>query len=127
MPRFIQAIRDEIAGVSPGEFEGMAEKIEAGETSLSAYGSIKEGGWAKILDRCRRDFNEFELGAIRRFIEENRHPPDVLSIQIQRYISVISREKAESARLAAEERKEAEAATEAQPGEVTERRLGERK
>jgi hypothetical protein len=127
MARFIQAIRDEIADISPTEFEGMAEKIEDGETSLSAYGSIKESFWARILDRCRRDFDEFELEAIRRFIDEHRHPPDVLSIQIQRSISVIALVKADSASLAPEERKDIEAATEAQSSAITERKVAERK
>ena len=122
MPRFIQAVRDEIAGISPTEFEGMAEKIEDGETSLCAYGSIKESCWARILDRCRRDFDKFELGAIRRFIDEHRHPPGVLSIQIQRSISVISLAKPESASLAFEERKEIEAATEAESSANAERK-----
>jgi len=127
MPRFIQAMRDEIAGISPTEFEGMAEKVEDGETSLCAYGSIKESCWGRILDRCRRDFDVFELEAIRRFIEEHRHPPDVLSIEIQRSISVISLAKAESGSLAFEERKDAEVATEAQSSAVTERTVAERK
>ena len=36
MPRFIQALRDEMAGISPKEFEEEAERIEDGETCLSA-------------------------------------------------------------------------------------------
>jgi hypothetical protein len=124
MPRFIQAIRAEIAGISPAEFEGMAERIEDGETSLSAYGSIKESCWARILDRCRRDFDEFELKAIRRFIDEHRHPPDVLSIQIQRCLSILSLVEAESGSLAAMEmeRKEKEAAIEDQASANAERK-----
>jgi len=127
MPQFIQAVRDEIAGISPSEFEGAAEKIEDGETSLSAYGCLKESCWTRILDRCRRDFDEFELKAIGRFIEEHRHPPDALSIQIQRSISVISLAKAEFASLASEEKKGTEAATEAESSAVTERKAAERK
>jgi hypothetical protein len=121
IPRFIQAVRDEIGGISPTEFEGMAEEIEEGETSLSAYGSLKESCWTKILDRCRRDFDEVELETIRKFIEEHRHPPDVLSIQIQRSISVISLAKAESATLAPEIGKGTEMAAEAESSGVIER------
>lgn len=74
----------------------MAESIEEGETSLQAYGSLKESVWERILDRCRWDFNESEMAEIRRFIDENRDPPDVLSLQILRRISVISLVEAES-------------------------------
>jgi len=127
MPRFIQAVRDEIAGISPTEFAEMAERIEDGETSLSAYGSINESCWGRILDRCRRDFDEFELKAIRKFIDEHGEPPGVLSIQIQRSISVISLAKAEAASLASVERKETDVATEAESSEVAERKAAERK
>jgi len=33
-------------------------------------------------------FDESELEALRKFIDENRNPPDVLSIQIERRISI---------------------------------------
>ena len=96
MEKFIEAFRDETAGISPEDFEGEAEAIEEGETSMAAYGSFKDFHWERILDRCGRYFKESELKLIRRFIGENRVPPNVLSMQIQRRISVISLMEAES-------------------------------
>ena len=96
MEKFIDAFRDETAGIPPEEFEGEAEAIEEGETSMIAYGSFKDFHWERILAGCSRYFKESELKLIRRFIDENRVPPDVLSIQIQRHISVISLMEAES-------------------------------
>jgi hypothetical protein len=90
MEKFIQAFRDEMAGISAEDFEREAEAIEEGETSLIAFGSLKDSRWERILNRCGRFFKESELMSIRRFIDENRNPLDVLSIQIQRRISIIS-------------------------------------
>ena len=97
MEKFIEAFRDETAGISPEGFEREAESIEEGETSLIAYGSLKDIHWERILARCGRFFKESEVKLVRKFIEENRVPPDVLSIQIQRRISVISSVEMESA------------------------------
>ncbi|MDH4268324.1 MAG: hypothetical protein OEW45_22080 [Deltaproteobacteria bacterium] len=94
--RFIQAFREEVASISLEALGEVAESIEEGETPLQAYGSLKESVWERILDRCRWDFKESELAEIRRFIDENREPPDVLSLQILRRISVISLVEAES-------------------------------
>jgi hypothetical protein len=78
----------------------------------------------RILDRCRRDFDEFELKAIRKFIDEHGEPPGVLSIQIQRCLSILSLVEAESGSLAAMEmeRKEKEAAIEDQASANAERK-----
>jgi hypothetical protein len=100
MEKFIEAFRDETAGISPEDFEREAESIEEGETSLTAYGGLKDIYWKRILGRCGGIFKESELNLVKKFIEENRVPPEVLSVQIQRRISVISSvemEPAESA------------------------------
>ena len=97
MEKFIEAFRDETVGISPEDFESEAESIEEGETFLIAYGGLKDIHWQGILGRCGRFFKESELKLVRRFIEENRVPPDVLSVQIQRRISVISSVEMESA------------------------------
>ena len=86
MEKFIEAFRDEMAGISAEDFEGEAEAIEEGETDLIAYGSLKDCHWERILTRCGRYFKESEMRLIRRFIDENRNPLDVLSIEIQRRI-----------------------------------------
>ena len=89
MEKFIEAFRDEMAGINAEDFEAEAEAIEEGETSLIAYGSLKESRWTRILKRCRPYFKESELKIVREFIEDNRIPPDVLSVQIRRRISII--------------------------------------
>jgi hypothetical protein len=96
MEKFIDAFRDETLGISPEDFEGEAEAIEEGETSLIAFGSLKDSRWERILNRCGGSFKEAELEAISRFIDENRNPLDVLSIQTQRRISIISLVEQES-------------------------------
>jgi len=75
MEKFIEAFRDEMAGISAEDFEREAEGIEEGETPLNVYGSLKEFRWATIMKKCGRFFKEFELKLARRFIEENRAPP----------------------------------------------------
>jgi hypothetical protein len=125
MEKFIQAFRDETAGISPENFEEEAEAIEDGETSSYAYGSLKEDRWERILNRCGRYFKDSELEAIRRFIDENRNPPDVLSIQIQRRISVISLIGAQSG-VGLQDRKEAKVDIEAQSSAVAERRAAKK-
>jgi hypothetical protein len=78
------------------------------------------------LDRCGRYFKDSELKAVKRFIDENRNPPDVLSIQIQRRISVISLIEAQSG-VDLQERKEARVETEAQSSAAAERRAAKKK
>lgn len=90
MPKFVQAFRDEVRGISAEAFEGEAEKIEEGETSLVSYGSLNESRWARILNRCRVSFQLHEMQALQRFVEENKNPPDTLSIIIRRRFSIIS-------------------------------------
>jgi hypothetical protein len=96
MEKFIEAFREETAGIKAEDFEREAEAVEEGEHSLIAYGSFKESHWARILKRCGRHFKESELKIVRDFIEENRIPPDVLSVQVQRRISIIAPAKVES-------------------------------
>ncbi len=125
MEKFIEAFRDEMAGISPEEFEEEAVRIEEGESSLIAYGSLKDSRWESILHRCRRYFKDSELPAIMRFIGENCDPPDVLSIQMQRRISVISLVEAEPvANL--QDSAEVRADTEAQSEAVAEKRAAKR-
>ncbi len=90
MPKFVQAFRDEVRGISPEAFEWEAEKMEEGETSLVSYGSLNESRWARILNRCRLSFDPREMQALQWFVEENKNPPDSLSIVIRRRFSIIS-------------------------------------
>jgi hypothetical protein len=126
MEKFIEAFRDETAGISPEDFEREAESIEEGETSLIAYGALKDIHWERILAQCGRFFKESELKLVRRFIEENRVPPDVLSIQIQRRISVISSVEMESAE-SVPKRDETGIAVEDETHEFAERRTAEKR
>ena len=89
MEKFIDAFRDEVAGIRPADFDEEAEGIDEGETSLIAYGGLNDSRWERILSRSGSAFKVSELDLVRRFIEENRVPPEVLSVQIQRRISII--------------------------------------
>ena len=122
MERFIRVFRDEIARISPEKFEEEVEEIDDAEGSTLAFAALKNSRWEKILNRCRLYFDESELRVIRRFIDENRNLPDVLSIQIQRSISIIPLAKAEPGSLPTMEmeRKETEEAVEDQASEAIE-------
>jgi hypothetical protein len=120
LERFIQVLRDEIAGISPERFEEEAEEVEEGESFLTAYGGLKDARWARVLNRCRLYFDGSELKVINRLIDENRHPPDVLSIRVDRRIAVISMTGAES-RVDLSGGKETGEAVEAQPVAVSQK------
>lgn len=126
MEKFIEAFRDEIRGISAGDFEGQAEAVEEGETDLIAYGSLKDSHWERILNRCGRYFKESELRLIWRFIDENRNPLDVLSVEIQRRISVVSVVGVESAE-GMRERDETEMIVEAESNAVAERKAARKR
>jgi hypothetical protein len=111
--RFIQAFREEVARLCPEVIGEALESIEEGESSLQAFGRLKESGWERILNRCRADLNDLELDQIKRFIAENRDPPQALSLLIQRRISIISLVERESG-AALEDREERAAFAEAQ-------------
>jgi hypothetical protein len=121
MEKFIEAFRDEMAGIPAEDFDREAAAIEEGETSLIAYGSLRDFRWERILKRCGRYFKESEMGLIRKFIEENRNPPDALSLQIQRRISVISLAEVESYE-GLQGRDEIGTGAEAEPTAVSKRR-----
>jgi hypothetical protein len=89
MKTFINAFRQEVAAIPPENFEGTAGEVEDGETSLAAYGSLDQARWDRIMNRCRNQFTDSERQALRQFVGENKNPPDVLSIEIHRSISVI--------------------------------------
>jgi len=111
MERFIQVFQDEIRKISPEKIQEEMEDVYDGEDSTLAYGSLKNFRWERILNRCRLYFDESELEVLKRFAEENRNPPDVLSVQIERRISIIP--------LAAEE---PEVAIEAESSTIVERK-----
>jgi hypothetical protein len=89
MEKFIRVFRDEMARISPNKIAEAIEEIYDEEGFPFAYAGLKDSRWERILRRCRLYFDKFELQALGRFIEENRHPPDGLSIQIERRISII--------------------------------------
>lgn len=121
MERFIRVFREEIARISPEKIEEDVEEICGGEDSSLAYGVLKNSRWARILNRCRLYFDESELKVIKRFIEENRNPPDVLSIQIHLRLSVIPLLEAESA-LAFQERNNTGVAEQSESRAIAERK-----
>ncbi len=89
LEKFIQVFRDEIARISPEKVEEEIEGTDDGENFASAYAGLNHSRWEKILRRCLLYFDKSELNLLKKFIDENRHPPDVLSILIERKISLI--------------------------------------
>lgn len=120
MERFIQVFRDEMARISPERVEEEVEDLEESESSALAYGGLKNARWERILNRCRLYFDESELRALRRFVDENRNPPDVLSIRIERQFSIISLAEAEPGQ-GLQEKKEAGEAAEPSPVAISKR------
>jgi len=114
-----------MAGISAEEFEREAEAIEEGENDLIAYGSLEDSHWERILNRCGRYFKESERRLIRGFIDDNRNPLDVLSIEIQRRISIISLLEGQ-ADVSLHEREEVKVEVEAQSSAVTEKRAAKK-
>jgi hypothetical protein len=90
MERFIQVFRGEIKRISPEKIEEVIEEVYEDEGGTVAYGGLKNSYWERIMNRCRLYFDKSELKALERFIEENRNPPDVLALLIERRISIIS-------------------------------------
>jgi hypothetical protein len=88
--KFIQAFQEEVESISPEKFAEEAETIQEGETSLLAYGKLKEAHWEKVLGRCQKDFQKDEMTQIKQFISENRQPNDVLSLLIKRKVSILA-------------------------------------
>ncbi len=103
MERFVQVFRDEVAKISPDKIAEETEEIYDEEGSTLVYAGLNDARWKKILSRCRLYFDKEELKALRGFIEENRNPPEVLSVQIERRISIIPLEEKEYIEEEAEE------------------------
>ena len=83
--KFIRVLWDEMARISPKKIEEVYDE----EGFSLVYAGLKDSRWERILRRCRLYFDRSELKELRRFIDENRHPPDVLSIQIERRMSIL--------------------------------------
>jgi len=88
--KFIRALQEEVESISPEKFAEEAETIQEGETSLLAYGKLKEAHWEKVLGRCQDDFQKDEMTQIKQFINENKQPNDVLSLLIKRKVSILA-------------------------------------
>ena len=88
--KFIRAFQEEVEAISPENFAEEAETIQEGETSLLAYGKLKEAHWDKVLGRCQNDFQKDEMAQIKQFISENKQPHDALSLLIKRKVSILA-------------------------------------
>ncbi len=88
--KFLRALQEEIESISPEKFVEEAETIQEGETSLLAYGKLKEPHWEKVLGRCQNDFQKDEMRQIKQFISENKQPHDALSLLINRKVSILA-------------------------------------
>ena len=90
--KFIQAFHEEVESIPPERLSEEIQITEEGETPLRVYGSLKENCWQKILQRCQKDLRQADLQKIKHFIHENNNPGDVLSLVIQRELSVLTLE-----------------------------------
>ena len=86
--KFIRAFRDEVETIGPEMLAEEVEVAEEGETPLLSYGIFKEARWESILRRCAKDFQKADLNKVKNFIDENRQPDDVLSLLVQRKVSI---------------------------------------
>jgi hypothetical protein len=86
--KFIQAFRNEVETMGPEKLNAEIEVAEEGETPLLSYGIFKEARWENILRRCAQDFDKADLNKIRKFIDENSEPNDVLSLLVKRKVSI---------------------------------------
>ena len=84
---FIAALREEAAAISPFRlFEAVEETLE-GDSSRILYASLTPGRWSKILDKLAGNLQASEIHWIRDFIQNHRHPGDVLSLLVYRDVS----------------------------------------
>ena len=86
--KFIEAFREEIKGISPGDLLEEIEPTLPQETSLLTYGCLSEARWERVMHRCENDFQRPELELIERFIRDNRQPEEVLGLQIKKTITI---------------------------------------
>jgi len=86
--KFIRAFQDEVETIGPEKLAEEVEVAEEGETPLLSYGIFKEARWENVLRRCAKDFEKTDLNKVRKFIDENSQPDDVLSLLVKRQISI---------------------------------------
>lgn len=86
--KFIRALSEEVENISPEKLTEEIEVTQEGETSLLAYGILKEVHWENVLRKCQNDFQENDLANIKKFIRENKEPGDVLALHIHRQFSI---------------------------------------
>lgn len=86
--KFIRAFRDEVETIGPEMLSEEVEVAEEGETPLLSYGIFKEARWESVLRRCAKDFENTDLNKVKKFIDENSQPDDVLSLLVQRKASI---------------------------------------
>lgn len=90
--KFIEAFQEELESIPPEKLSEEIEMTEEGETPLLVYASLKEGCWQKVLQRLQKDLQQNDLQKIMHFIHENKNPGDVLSLVIQRELSILTPE-----------------------------------
>jgi len=86
--KFIRAFRDEVETIGPEMLAEEVELAEEGETPLLSYGIFKDARWENVLRRCARDFEKADLNKVKKFIDENSQPDDVLSLLVERKVSI---------------------------------------
>jgi hypothetical protein len=87
--KFIEAFQEEVQSIPTEHLCEEVDLTQEGKTSLLVYGSLKEEHWEGVLQRCQKNLNQSDLLRIRHFISENKNPGDVLSLVIQRELSIL--------------------------------------
>lgn len=87
--KFIAVLKEEVGRIRPHNLHEAVETILDGDSSILAFAPLKERRWEEILKRCAREFEPSELAQLREFIRNNRQPGDVLSLLIQRQMSIL--------------------------------------
>jgi len=87
--KFIQALQEEVENISPEKLTEEIEVTQEGETPLLTYGILKEVHWENVLRKCQNDFQKNDLKKIKKFIQENREPGDVLALRIHRQVTIL--------------------------------------
>jgi len=87
--KFMSVLKEEMSRIFPHNLMEEVAVMQEGDSSLLAYAALKESRWKKILERCAREFHPLELIQIREFIQNNSQPGEVLSLLIQRRMSIL--------------------------------------
>jgi len=94
--KFIALFREEIGSILPHNLFEEVEMVLEGDAPLIAYAALNNVRWEKIIAKCAQEFESSALEWIRKFIQENHQPGEVLSLLIHRKMSILPQESSAS-------------------------------